>query len=156
MAAIVDFRDEHATGVIALIASIFAEYRLTFDIDDYDADLTRIHATYRGAGGAFWVLEDDGRVVGTVAVVPLSPAEAEIKRVYLDAALRGRGWGRTLTEHAIGWAVAHGHSHARVWSDVRFDRAHVMYQRLGFTQTGMRDCDDIDKSREYGFEKTLP
>jgi putative acetyltransferase len=155
MAAIVAFREEHATGVIALIASIFAEYALTFDLAGYDADLTRIHTTYRDAGGAFWVLEDDGRVVGTVAVVPRSPAEVEIKRVYLEAALRGRGWGRKLTEHAIAWAVAHGHTRARLWSDVRFDRAHVMYERLGFLRTGIRDCDDIDKSREYGYEKSL-
>jgi putative acetyltransferase len=153
---IVEFRDEHAAGVIALIASIFAEYNLTFDINDYDADLTRIHAKYRDAGGAFWVLEDDGRVVGTVAVMPLSPAEVEIKRVYLDAALRGQGWGRWLSGHAIAWAVAHSHTRARLWSDTRFDRAHVMYERLGFRRTGIRDCDDIDKSREYGYEKSLP
>ncbi len=155
MPAIAEFRDEHAPGVHALIGGVFAEYDLTFDLAGYDADLTRIHAKYRGAGGAFWVLEDGGRVVGTVAVVPLSPAEVEIKRVYLDAALRGQGWGRRLTEHAIAWAVAHGHTRARLWSDMKFDRAHVMYERLGFLRTGVRDCDDIDKSREYGYEKAL-
>jgi putative acetyltransferase len=155
MTAIVEFRDEHAVGIHTLIGGVFAEYTLTFDLAGYDSDLTRIHAKYRDAGGAFWVLEDDERVAGTVAVVPLSPAEVEIKRVYLDAALRGRGWGRKLTEHAIGWAVAHGHTRARLWSDVRFDRAHVMYERLGFTRTGMRDCADIDQSREYGYEKVL-
>jgi len=155
MAAIVEFRDEHVIGIHALIGGVFAEYALTFELAGYDSDLTRIHTKYRDAGGAFWVLEDEGRVVGTVAVVPLSAAEVEIKRVYLDAALRGQGWGRRLTEHAIAWAVAHGRTRARLWSDTRFDRAHVMYERLGFLRTGMRDCDDIDKSREYGYEKSL-
>jgi hypothetical protein len=31
-----------------------------------------------------------------------------------------------------------------------------MYERLGFARTGIRDCDDVDQSREYGFEKALP
>jgi GNAT superfamily N-acetyltransferase len=102
------------------------------------------------------VLEDDGRVVGTVAVLPVSPAEIEIKRVYLDRSLRGQGWGRALVEHALTWAAVRGHTRVRLWSDVKFERSHVMYERLGFVRTGIRDCDDIDQSREYGFEKVLP
>jgi hypothetical protein len=31
-----------------------------------------------------------------------------------------------------------------------------MYERLGFARTGIRDCDDIDRSREYGFRRELP
>jgi hypothetical protein len=50
----------------------------------------------------------------------------------------------------------HGHTRARLWSDVKFTRSHVMYERLGFARTGIRDCDDVDQSREYGFEKALP
>jgi putative acetyltransferase len=156
MAAIVPFEERHADGVLDLIGSVFAEYRLTFEPAGYDADLTQISGNYFRAGGAFWVLEDDRRVVGTVAVVPLSPSEAEIKRVYLDGSLRGRGWGRALVEYAISWAAMHGHTKVRLWSDVKFERSHVMYERLGFVRTGIRNCDDIDQSREYGFEKVLP
>ena len=55
----------------------------------------------------------------------------------------------------MAWAAARGHTHACLWSDVKFDRAHVMYERLGFKQIGIRDCEDIDKSREYGFSMPL-
>src|SRR5215208_5182845 len=157
MLTIVPYEDHHRHGVLALIGSVFAEYRLTLEPAGYDADLTQIRGSYFRSGGAFWVLEDDGGgVLGTVAVSPLSPSEVEIKRVYLDAALRGRGWGRALVEHAISWASVHGHSRVRLWSDVKFTRSHVMYERLGFAKAGLRDCDDVDKSQEYGFEKTLP
>jgi GNAT superfamily N-acetyltransferase len=101
------------------------------------------------------VLEDDGRVVGTVAVVPVSGSGVEIKRVYLHASLRGRGWGRALVEHVLGWAAAHGYARVCLWSDVKFTRSHVMYERLGFVRGGTRDCDDIDRSREYHFQKVL-
>src|SRR5438128_397532 len=99
MPSIVPFEARHTDAVLALIGGVFAEYGLTFDPTGYDADLTRIEEKYRGAGGDFWVLEEAGRVVGTVAVVPLSPTEIEIKRVYLEASLRGQGWGRRLVEH---------------------------------------------------------
>jgi GNAT superfamily N-acetyltransferase len=156
MLSIVPFEARHVDAILALIGSIFAEYGLTFDPAGYDADLNRIETKYREAGGDFWVLEDDGRVVGTVAVVPLSSDEVEIKRVYLDASLRGQGWGRRLVEHALAWARARGHGRARLWSDVKFTRAHVMYERLGFVRTGIRDCDDIDRSREHGYEMPVP
>jgi putative acetyltransferase len=156
MQGLIPFEERHTDGVIALIGGVFAEYGLTFDPAGYDADLTRILGTYCRVGGAFWVLEEDGRVVGTIGVVPLSPAEAEIKRVYLDATLRGQGWGRGLVEHAMSWAAEHGHTRVRLWSDVKFERSHLMYERLGFARTGLRDCDDIDRSREYGFERELP
>ena len=156
MLAIVALEARHVDAVLALIGSIFAEYGLTFDPTGYDADLTRIETKYREAGGDFWVLENDGRVVGTVAVVPLSSAEVEIKRVYLDASLRGQGWGRRLVEHALAWARARGYGRARLWSDVKFTRAHVMYERLGFVRTGIRDCEDLDHSREHGYEMPVP
>ena len=156
MLSIVPFEERHADVVLALIGSIFAEYGLTFDPAGYDADLTNIETKYRKAGGDFWVLENDGCVVGTVAVVPLSSDDVEIKRVYLDASLRGRGWGRRLVEHALAWARARGHRHVCLWSDVKFTRAHVMYERLGFVRTGIRDCEDLDRSREHGYEMRVP
>ena len=156
MPSIAPFEDRHLPGVLALIGAIFLEYGMTFDPTGYDADLQRIPAKYGESGGAFWVLEDDGRVLGTVAVIPVSASEVEIKRVYLDARLRGHGWGRRLMEHALAWAAARGYRRARLWSDVKFDRAHVMYERLGFVPAGSRECDDIDRSREYGFVRDLP
>ena len=156
MVSIVPFEARHVNAILGLIGSIFAEYGLTFDPTGYDADLNRIEVKYRDAGGDFWVLEDDGRVAGTVAVVPLSATDVEIKRVYLDASLRGQGWGSRLVEHALAWARARGHGRARLWSDVKFTRAHVMYERLGFVRTGIRDCDDIDRSREHGYEMPVP
>ena len=152
---IVTLRPEHVPHVLTLIGGVFAEYGMTFDPDGFDRDLRHIEEKYRGDGGEFWVLEDGGRVVGSVAVVPLSPSEVEIKRVYLEAARRGRGEGRALMEHAMAWAAARGYTRVSLWSDVKFDRAHVAYQRLGFVQSGVRDCDDVDRSREYGFARDL-
>src|SRR5688572_27854012 len=131
MPANVPFEDRLGPAVLALIGGDCRDSGLTFDPACAVAALTRRSAANQPAGRDRWVLEDDGRVVGTVAVVPLSADEVEIKRVYLDSSLRGRGLGAMLVEHAFAWARAHGHRRARLWSDVKFTRAHVMYERLG-------------------------
>ena len=152
---IVPFAPPHAPGVIDVIGTVFAEYGMTFDPDDFDADLRDIERNYIALGGVFSVLLDGGRVVGTVAAVPKSETACEIKRLYLLAPLRGRGQGRALMEHVLGWARAAGFREAIAWSDVRLLTAHVVYDRLGFERIGERQVEDIDKSRELGFSKRL-
>jgi GNAT superfamily N-acetyltransferase len=152
---IMPFAPAHAPGVIAVIGTVFAEYGMTFDPDDFDVDLRDVDRNYGAAGGVFFVLLDDGRVVGTVAAVPKSETACEIKRLYLLAPYRGRGQGRALMEHVLGWARAAGFREAIAWSDVRLQTAHIVYDRLGFERIGERQVDDIDKSRELGFAMRL-
>jgi putative acetyltransferase len=125
---------------------------MTFEPEGFDRDLRDIAGSY---GGAFWVLLDGPRVVGTVAVVPVEAATAEMKRVYLHPDFRGRGFGRALLEHAMRWAAHAGHRAVVAWSDVRLVHSHPVYERLGFERFGERVTDDIDRSREIGFRKAL-
>jgi GNAT superfamily N-acetyltransferase len=128
---------------------------MTFEPDGYERDLRDIRGVYLEGGGMFSVLVDGGRVVGTVAALPHEEATAEVKRFYLDAAYRGRGWGRALMDHVERWAAAAGFQRVEAWSDARLTRAHVVYQRLGYRRIGERRIDDVDQSTEYGFEKRL-
>lgn len=125
---------------------------MTFEPEGFDRDLRDITGHY---GGAFWVLLDDARVVGTVAAVPVESATVEMKRVYLHPEFRGRGLGRALLEHAMRWAAEAGHRTVVAWSDVRLIHSHPVYERLGFVRFGERITDDIDQSREIGFRKSL-
>lgn len=152
---IVPFSREHAAGAVHVIASVFAEYAMTFDPADYDVDLQDIDTSYAGRGGAFSVLLDDDRVVGTVGVVAYGGAECEIKRLYLLPAYRGRGHGRRLLQHALDWGRARGCHRAVAWSDVRLQTAHEVYRRMGFETIGERVCDDTDRSCEIGFALAL-
>lgn len=152
---IAPFAPVHAPGAIDVIGTVFAEYDMTFDPDDFDVDLRDIERNYRAVGGVFSVLLDDGRVVGTVAAVPKSETACEIKRLYLLAPYRGRGQGRALMEHVLAWARAAAFREAIAWSDVRLQTAHIVYDRLGFERIGERQLEDIDKSRELGFSKRL-
>lgn len=154
-AAVVPFEARHAVGVLEVIASVFAEYGMTFDPDDFDVDLRDIPGYYLAGGGWFGVIEDAGRVVGTVAVVPREAATWEIKRLYLLPGYRGRGYGRALVERVLQWAGGRGCRVATAWSDVRLETAHGVYERMGFERFGERTVEDLDRSHEIGFRKSL-
>lgn len=150
------FAEAHAVAVVELIGAVFAEYGMTFEPSGFDADLTAIPAHYEERGGWFAVLVDDGRVVGTVGVLPHDAAVCELKRLYLRPEYRGRGHGEALLRAALAWAAARGFRRMVAWSDVRLPLAHRLYERLGFERFDARTVDDADRSREHGFRRTVP
>ncbi len=142
-------------GVLQLIAGIYAEYDCVLDAEKEDPPLLNPHQYFRANGGDFWVVEDQGAIRATVAIL-LHPEGAEIRNLYVHPTLRRQGWGRRLVKLAIAYARTANHSRIFLWSDTRFLAAHQLYQSLGFQQKGQRDLQDSNHSIEYGFEMALP
>jgi len=143
-------------AVIALIGRIFAEYNFIWNPVTEVPDLFDLERHYGGEHGAFWVARLDGQIVGSVGVERLPDGRAELHRLYLDATLRGRGVGRALVEAVLGWCRAAGIKQLTLWSDTRFDRAHRLYEGMGFTKTGERELpDDPNDTREFGYERAV-
>ena len=142
--------------VIALIGRVFDVYGLVFDPTVEVPDLLDFTRHYAPPHGIFFVVRARGEPVGSVGVERLDGSSAEIHRLYLAPALWGRGVGRALVETALAWCRAQGLRRVVLWSDTRFDRAHRLYERLGFRRTGERALEaDINASREYGYDLTL-
>ena len=148
------YDDRWQPGIVDVIKSVYDEYRLTWDPDKYHRDLFTVRETYIDTGGFFSVLVLRGGVIGTVSGLDRG-GEAEIERLYLAKEHRGRGYGRLMTEHFLDWARSTGHRNVIAWSDKRFDDAHRMYERMGFSLIGDRILDDPDESPEWGFELRL-
>jgi putative acetyltransferase len=150
---------DDVAGVVELIGRVFAEYGFVFDPAVEVPDLLGFADRYAPPGGAFFVIRQGGapdRVIGSVGVERLPEGGAELHRLYLDAGLRGRGWGRVLVETIFAWCRREGIAHLVLWSDTRFDRAHVLYERLGFRRTGERELpEDVNQTREYRYEREL-
>jgi GNAT superfamily N-acetyltransferase len=143
-------------AVIALIGRVFAEYRFSWDPTLEVPDLFDFDRRYAGSAGAFWIARLGNHVVGSVGVERLPDGRAELHRLYLDAALRGRGVGRALVDAVLGWCREAGIRQLTLWSDTRFDRAHRLYERMGFRQTGERElADDPNDTREFGYERAV-
>jgi GNAT superfamily N-acetyltransferase len=149
-------RASDVPAVVALISRVFAEYGFSWDPALEVPDLFDFDRRYGNPAGAFWVARLDGRVVGSVGVERLPDGQAELHRLYLDATLRGRGVGRALVETVLDWCRHAGIRRLTLWSDTRFDRAHRLYERMGFTQTGERELvDDPNETREFGYERAV-
>jgi putative acetyltransferase len=143
-------------GVVRLIGRVFAEYGFVFDPATELPDLLAFDRHYTAPRGAFFVVRDADTVVGSVGVERLDAGRAELHRLYLDTALRGRGTGRALTEAVLDWCRAQSIGHLVLWSDTRFDRAHVLYERMGFVKTGERTLpDDPNETREFRYERAV-
>jgi putative acetyltransferase len=154
---LVPYAPEHEGGVIALLRACYAEYGQVLELDTLDADLLRISELYAPPTHAFHVLLDEGdRVVGTVCVKRTGPDEGQLKRVFLEAGLRGRGLGKRLTLWAFAWARERGVQRMVFWSDVLFETAHALYEHLGARRTGeRRHLGGRNECWEYGFVMEL-
>jgi GNAT superfamily N-acetyltransferase len=142
--------------IVALIGRVYAEYGFVYDPRVEVPDLFEFDAHYAPPHGAFFVARNAATIVGSVGVERLADGRAELHRLYLDAELRGRGSGRALVEAVLAWCRARRIAELILWSDTRFDLAHRLYLRMGFTITGERTLpDDANDTREYGFTRPV-
>ena len=150
-------RNKDATGLVDLIERCFSEYHgVVVEPDGIDGDLRAYATALEKSGGEGFVLEESGQIVGLVSGVLLSDDRYQLKRIYLDASLRGSGMGEKMLRLIEGRARASGAVSIELWSDTRFTRAHRFYERVGFAQTGaVRELDDLSNSVEFHFVKKL-
>lgn len=128
------------------VAAIYREFGLAFDAE-FEHDLDDVGGAY--AHGAFWVVEDAGRILATAGVVPNGGARL-VKRIYVAADARRRGLARLLLRRCAAWGDL---PRTELWSDVRFRTAHRLYLDEGFRQGHVRVLADPDRSVERYFAR---
>lgn len=141
-------------AILAIVASVFREYGMTFDPDGWDRDLTRVESHYAPPGATFLVAESGGTVIG-MAGGHLEAQGAELHRLYISRTARGTGLGVKLCEAIESWARAAGARAVTLWSDLRFTHAHTLYRRRGYRIFGSRILADPDRSVEFGMSRAL-
>lgn len=132
--------------VVALVATVLAEFGLRFGVGSAtDEDVVRLPASYTERGGGFWVSRDEeGRLLGTVGVMPLeAPRTFELRKMFLAPASRGRGVGRALLDEALAFVRARGADRVVLDTTEAMTRAIAFYERAGF----VRDDGQVRGSR---------
>jgi len=151
-------RNEDSEGFIALIGACWAEYpNCVLDVDGEVPELRALASYFARSGGALWVAEQAGRVIGMAAARPMNQDSAwEICKVYVDATARGTGLAHRLLDAAERQARASGAARLVLWTDTRFEAAHRFYEKRGFLRQGsIRILDDLSKSLEFRYTKPL-
>ncbi len=82
--------------------------------------------------GTFLVARLDGVVVGCGAARQLEDTTAEVKRMFVDPAARGRGVGRLILAELEAWALAAGMTRLVLEAGDRQEEAIRLYRRFGF------------------------
>jgi putative acetyltransferase len=150
-----DARDEDTTALITLIAAVFDEYPgCVMDVDGEIPELRKIASHFRALGGRFWVAERQGEVVGCVGFAPLPNGRAQLHKLYVRANCRRIGIGGRLCELVEATARERGITHLELWSDTRFETAHLVYERRGYRRGSQtRELHDKSATVEFFFEK---
>jgi len=121
-------------GLTRLVASVLAEFGFAPD-PLLEADLDQADTAY----DAVWVAADHGTIVGSVAIrLTEEHTTAELKRMYLLPAHRGRGLGRALLDHALDWARDHRCEAIILGTATAMTSAQRLYEAAGFVRTGSR------------------
>jgi GNAT superfamily N-acetyltransferase len=149
-------RARHGKGPALVVEDVYREFGFTWEPHGYHHDVLHPEEAYPPPAAFFDVAVDvmTGDVVGTVGGES-SDGVAELQRLYLFRAWRGKGVGRALLERFLSWARARGCTRAILWSDKRFTDAHRLYSRVGFRVMADRVCDDPDLSPEWGYTLDL-
>jgi GNAT superfamily N-acetyltransferase len=84
--------------------------------------------------GTFVVARADGRAVGCGAVRLLDPTTVEVKRMYVDPEMRGRGVAKEILAHLEAAGRELGARRAVLETGIYQDEAIGLYRRAGYTE----------------------
>jgi GNAT superfamily N-acetyltransferase len=120
-------------AILAHVAASLGEFGLAFGTGSAtDEQLRGLPGSY--AGGAFWVAEQGGALVGTCGVFPVTPATYELRKMYLRGDARGAGLGRALLAAAVAWCRERGAAAIVLDTTEQMARAIAFYEAQGFVR----------------------
>jgi GNAT superfamily N-acetyltransferase len=129
-----ELREGDSEAIASMHGRIYAaEYGLggSFESDVVRALERAIENGWPERGGV-WIVELEGEVAGTLALIEEDPTVARIRWFLLDAAVRGRGLGRRLLDELVGEADAAGYELIRLDTFSELQTAAHLYRSFGF------------------------
>ena len=138
---------------VALARELFIEYARWLAVDlcfqGFDNELATLPGAYAPPRGRLLLAGVEPAAFGCIALRPLAAQSAccggpaasskddaigEVKRLYVQPANRGEGWGRRLADAVISEARAIGYRELKLDTLAWMDDARNLYTKLGFRE----------------------
>ena len=140
--------DPVVARIIRRVMTEFGAVGCQYSISDPEVDA--MSAAYAGEDSAFFVVEQDGEILGCGGMGPLAGGEAgtcELRKMYFLPELRGTGTGTRLLGVILDAASAAGYGRCYLETLESMQQARRLYRRNGFVaidqpmgETGHTGC----------------
>jgi putative acetyltransferase len=145
-----EVHDSSGVAEVRRLVLAHAEARATTPGVEYmRADAAGLPGPYVPPRGGLWLATSDDTGIGCVALRPLDGGIAEVKRMFVDAAWRGRGVGRALLEALLAGARARGYETLRLGTLRDMTAAQSLYHSLGFAPIARYRPDELIETTFY-------
>jgi GNAT superfamily N-acetyltransferase len=136
---VVDYAPHHHESFRALNLAWITKYFAVEDadrkaLDDPESNILR-------SGGAIFMAEVDGELVGTCALIKCADGAYELAKMAVAPAAQGRGVGRALGEAAVARARVLGAPRVELLSNTVLAPALALYRSLGFVEVPLPRTD---------------
>jgi len=111
------------------------EYGWDYTFETYVAGPLARFAKAQNDRERIWIVEKDGQVAGSVAIVEASKREAQLRWMLLAPDLRGQSLGRFLVMEALEFCKTQGYASIFLWTVSLLTPATRLYQSVGFKLT---------------------
>jgi N-acetylglutamate synthase-like GNAT family acetyltransferase len=130
------FRPGDIGTVTRLHGTIYAEaYGWDYTFEAYVAGPLAEFARSISDREGIWLVERDGQIVGSAAIVDAGEGAAQLRWLLLRPECRGQGLGRILVEDAIRFCRGQGYRTVFLWTVSILDAAINLYRSVGFCLT---------------------
>ncbi len=134
----------------SVVKTVLEEYGLGWEVSCAgcsDQDAVEIEKYYQQTGGEFWVVEHQGKIVGTGGYYPISRGDnaVEIRKMYLLPAARRQGLGRFLLDHLECSAKGRGFNQVWVETATALKEAVALYEKNHYQPMSGVETERCDK-----------
>lgn len=129
-----EYQPGDSESVYALILAILTNEFREIPPEHYLSDIKDIQSVYAGERNEFFVCENDGEIIGTIAVKEDDKKTALLRRLFVNPHFRGKKAGKTLIEKALAFCREKHYEKIVFTGNNRMHDVKEVLKKLGFKE----------------------